>query len=231
MDTEPSQTAAGAAGTPQPASPVAAAGAAAAAAAASRIQPPAPVTPQEVHQQEAKFQEARKAMIKTINWQLNDDKHRKLEQILDTTQYLQKICGNVYEHPEEAKYRKIRITNPTFQRHVRDSPGGEEFMHTAGWGVQVIDYEKFFVFEHQPGGLEWRVLGEACAELAKLEALVGGKIARGLGDKKAAAEALRKQVKAAIEEDKAHREVMFQRVTGAVEAQPLPSSPRSRGPT
>lgn len=36
--------------------------------------------------QEAKFQEARKTMIKVVNWQLNDDKHRKLEQILDTTQ-------------------------------------------------------------------------------------------------------------------------------------------------
>lgn len=42
--------------------------------------------------------------------------------------------------------------------------------------LQVIDYEKYFVFEHQPGGLEWRILEESCAELAKLAALVDGKI-------------------------------------------------------
>ncbi|KAL4451902.1 hypothetical protein ABPG75_007564 [Micractinium tetrahymenae] len=198
-------------------------------AAASRLPAELPAPPPlEVQQQEAKFQEARKAMIKVVNWQLNDYKHRKLEQILDTTQYLQKICGNVRDHPEEPKYRKIRITNNTFQRHVRDAPGGEEFMHTAGWGVKVIDYEKYFLFEHQPGGLEWRVLEEACAELAKLQALVDGKIKRGQGDKKAQQEAMRLQVKAAIEEDKAQREVMFQPVSGDVQAQALPPSPRSR---
>ena len=32
---------------------------------------------------------------------------------------------------------QIRITNPTFGRHVRDAPGGEEFMHAAGWTVKV----------------------------------------------------------------------------------------------
>lgn len=32
---------------------------------------------------------------------------------------------------------QIRITNATFSRHVRDAPGGEEFMHSAGWTVRV----------------------------------------------------------------------------------------------
>jgi len=44
---------------------------------------------------------------------------------------------------------------------------------------QVVEMEKYFVFEHQPGGLEWRVLEEACAELDKLAALVDGKIKVG----------------------------------------------------
>ena len=121
---------------------------------------------------------------------------------------------------------QIRITNPTFGRHVRDASGGEEFMHAAGWTVkvrmhwrrppalaclpacippslvciccslqciptlltcrpcapstlQVFEHEKYFVFEPQPGGLEWRVLGEACAELDKLAALLGGKLKVG----------------------------------------------------
>ncbi len=32
---------------------------------------------------------------------------------------------------------QIRISNPTFGRHVRNAPGGEEFMHAAGWTVKV----------------------------------------------------------------------------------------------
>lgn len=32
---------------------------------------------------------------------------------------------------------QIRITNPTFSRHVREAPGGEEFLHAAGWTVKV----------------------------------------------------------------------------------------------
>ncbi|EFN55941.1 hypothetical protein CHLNCDRAFT_145228 [Chlorella variabilis] len=198
-------------------------------AAALARQPPPPVPiPLDVKHQEAKFKEARARMIKIVNWQLNDDKHRKLEQILDTTQYLQKICGNVKDNPQEAKFRRIRITNATFSRHVRDAPGGEEFMHAAGWTVKVDNFEKYFVFEPQPGSLEWRILEEACAELSKLSALIDGKIKRGLGDKKALQERMRQQVRVAIEEDKAQREVIFQAHTAPVEAQPLPPSPRSR---
>ena len=112
---------------------------------------------------------------------INDDRHRKLEAILDTAQYLQarggrggqgragrqggcrrgahghahahppndpalcspppppaqKICGNVCEHPHDPKYRRIRVTNPVFGRHVRDVQGGEEFLRLAGWGAKV----------------------------------------------------------------------------------------------
>lgn len=124
---------------------------------------------------------------------------------------------------------------------------------------QVDNFEKYFVFEPQPGSLEWRILEEACAELSKLSALIDGKIKvrgrgqgvakrrllasgwggtqragrlpalqRGLGDKKALQERMRQQVRVAIEEDKAQREVIFQAHTAPVEAQPLPPSPRSR---
>jgi hypothetical protein len=244
--------------------------------------------------------------------QLNDDKHRALEQILDTTQYLLKICGNVKNSPDESKFRRvgfhkrppvapatlptasltwcklimillashllqIRITNPTFARHVRDASGGEQFMRAAGWVLQVHDFEKHFAFEHQPGQWEWRVLEAACVELEKLIALLQGKIQvqtcayevqgwsssawqhdgvscrcplggpaacarshlvpcllpalqRGMGDKKAAQEKMRQQVRAALEDDKAQREVMFQPHSAPVGAHPLPASPRSRGP-
>jgi hypothetical protein len=75
-----------------------------------------------------------------------------------------------------ASLPQIRIANPTFSRHVRDAPGAEEFMHAAGWRAAVVDYEKYFVFEHQTGSLEWRILEEACTELDKLATLTDGKI-------------------------------------------------------
>jgi hypothetical protein len=56
--------------------------------------------------------------------------------------------------------------------------------------LQVFEHEKYFVFEHQPGGLEWRVLGEACAELDKLAALLEGKLKVGAGLVEAATWAL-----------------------------------------
>ncbi|KAI3437897.1 hypothetical protein D9Q98_000342 [Chlorella vulgaris] len=196
-------------GTP-PGSPSAAKIAAAAAAAATaRLPAPEPVSAEAAHA-EAKFVAARKAMVRIIQWELNDDKHRALEQILDTTQYLLKICGNVKNSPDESKFRRIRITNPTFARHVRDASGGEQFMRAAGWVLQVHDFEKHFAFEHQPGQWEWRVLEAACVELEKLIALLQGKIQRGMGDKKAAQEKMRQQVRAALEDDKAQREARYE---------------------
>lgn len=47
--------------------------------------------------------------------------------------------------------------------------------------AQVEEHEKYFVYEARPGSLEWRILGEACSELDKLEALVDGKIKVGWG--------------------------------------------------
>jgi hypothetical protein len=53
-------------------------------------------------------------------------------------------------------------------------------------------------------------------------------VQRGMSDRKAEQERLRQQVRAAIEDDRAQREVMFQGYTMDVQAQPLPPSPRSR---
>lgn len=55
-----------------------------------------------------KIAAARKVLLRVVNWDLNDDKHRKLEQIKDTVEYLMKILGNVRDHPTEEKYRRVR---------------------------------------------------------------------------------------------------------------------------
>jgi PUB domain len=58
---------------------------------------------------EAKIAAARKAIIKVVNWDLNDDKHRKTEHIKDTVTYLRKILENVRDNPTEEKFRKVSI--------------------------------------------------------------------------------------------------------------------------
>ena len=41
---------------------------------------------------------------------------------------LQKLTGNIMAHPQEPKYRRIRLTNPKLQAAVVDSDGGLEFL-------------------------------------------------------------------------------------------------------
>eukprot|EP00887_Chlorella_sp_A99_P007878 scaffold20.g7878.t1 len=127
----------------------------------------------------------RKALIHVANWQIMDERHRKLAQIDDSVTFLRRICDNVRSQPDEPKFRKIKLTNPTFTHHVRDAPGGEAFLKEAGWHVKVEDFEKFWVYDARPGSVEWQILEEACKELDKLVQLVTDKKRRAAGDNKA----------------------------------------------
>jgi hypothetical protein len=62
---------------------------------------------------EAKINAARKQIIHIVNWELNDDKHLKTEQIKDTVVYLRKILENVRDNPTEPKFRKVSRFFPT----------------------------------------------------------------------------------------------------------------------
>lgn len=46
---------------------------------------------------------------------------------------------------------QIRVSNKTFGLHVRDAPGGEEYMHEAGWRVKVC----LLAALHWPLGRPW----------------------------------------------------------------------------
>jgi hypothetical protein len=56
---------------------------------------------------EAKIAAARREIIKVVNWDLNDDKHRKTEHIKDTVTYLRRILENVRDNPTEEKFRRV----------------------------------------------------------------------------------------------------------------------------
>ena len=58
--------------------------------------------------EDEKIGRARKEIVRVINWELNDTRHRKREQIKDTVVYLKKILNNVRNHAEEQRYRRVR---------------------------------------------------------------------------------------------------------------------------
>lgn len=60
---------------------------------------------------QAKIAAARKQIIKVVNWDLNDDKHRKSPQIKDTVTYLRRILENIRDNPTEKKYRKVSLVS------------------------------------------------------------------------------------------------------------------------
>lgn len=159
-----------------------------------------------------RFVKAKKELLHIINWQINDDKHRKLEQIEATLRHLLLISNNILDHPDEEKYRQIRILNPIFDRHVRSSPGGDDFMIVAGFHAEVRQNERYFVFSHQPHTIEWKILQEARNEAQKFQNLVTQKIEKS--DKSSAAkkkelEERKQTVLGQLEEDKEIRSRRF----------------------
>lgn len=58
---------------------------------------------------------------------------------------LAKYIENIVTHPEDEKYRKIRLSNRIFGERVRPVEGGYEFLIGAGFVERVIDDDTFLV--------------------------------------------------------------------------------------
>ena len=83
-------------------------------------------------------------------------------------------------------------------------------MLAAGWHPQVVDLQRYFVFDSQPGSTQWRIFEEACKELSKLEKSLESKVAHPtLKDKKAELQLRREAARLAIEDDKQLRHSKF----------------------
>lgn len=65
--------------------------------------------PPSVKLEDEKVGRARKEIVRVINWELNDTRHRKLDQIKDTVVYLKKILNNVRNNSDEQRYRRVSI--------------------------------------------------------------------------------------------------------------------------
>ena len=53
-----------------------------------------------------------------------------------TLSTLKKIFDNIIQHPNDDKYRQIKLTDETFSSKVWQYPAGEELMKMSGWVVE-----------------------------------------------------------------------------------------------
>lgn len=59
---------------------------------------------------------------------------------------LKKYLENIIQHPDEEKYRKIRMSNRIFCEKVQPIEGALDFLLGAGFIEQQIDDEKYLIF-------------------------------------------------------------------------------------
>ncbi|GKV16699.1 hypothetical protein SLEP1_g27303 [Rubroshorea leprosula] len=76
-------------------------------------------------------------------------------------QTLLTYIGNVAKNPDEEKFRKIRLTNQTFQDRVGALKGGIEFLELCGF-EKVEDDEFLFLSRNK---VDMAVLNSAGSEL------------------------------------------------------------------
>lgn len=68
---------------------------------------------------------------------------------------LKKYVENIIQHPDEEKYRKIRMSNRIFCEKVGPVEGALDFLLGAGFVEQPIDDEQYLIYseDNAPGGI------------------------------------------------------------------------------
>ncbi|XP_063698621.1 UBX domain-containing protein 6 [Culicoides brevitarsis] len=73
----------------------------------------------------------------------NCNTKEKIEPCVET---LIRYIENIINHPDEEKYRKIRMSNRIYQEKVESVEGAFDFLTSIGFEEQTIDDEKFLIF-------------------------------------------------------------------------------------
>ncbi|GBF97399.1 hypothetical protein Rsub_09564 [Raphidocelis subcapitata] len=135
-----------------------------------------------------------------------------LEQCVST---LHKVFSNVLENgAEDDKFKKVKIASKTYQAHIAGVNHAEDLMLQAGWRPQVVDLQRYMVFDHKPGSTAWAVLAEAADVLAHAQATIHEKSERKRIEREARLQRdseERHKILAAIEADRAERHDRLQR--------------------
>lgn len=74
---------------------------------------------------------------------INCNTKEKATGCIDT---LKKYVENIIQHPDEEKYRKIRMSNRIFGEKVQPVEGALDFLLGAGFIEQQIDDEQYLIF-------------------------------------------------------------------------------------
>ena len=80
---------------------------------------------------------------------------------------LVKLLSNALEHPEEDKFKSIRLANKAFQSKVARFEGGVDVLRAVGWEEKGQELEKHLAFVRGDPALLW--LGKATVEQALQE--------------------------------------------------------------
>ncbi|CCI49844.1 unnamed protein product [Albugo candida] len=75
---------------------------------------------------------------------------------LSALQTLQKICENIVQHPNEEKYRKLRLSNVTLQAKLLNVPRALECLHWLGFQEGIVEDHLTLV----PTAEKWNQLNE-----------------------------------------------------------------------
>lgn len=171
--------------------------------------PPSGNTPAPSHDRKA-ILDARKKFSATLDDEVLDYKHNHPGAVENCVTTLLKIFNNVITSPTEQKYRQVKAASNAYKNNVAALKGGERLMLLAGWTPQVVELQKFWVFEAAAESLKFSILKESASVLEKSLAHIHEKAERARKEaegKKAVQAAIREKVLMAIEEDKLDRKV------------------------
>lgn len=120
---------------------------------------------------------------------------------------------NILQNPDQEKYRKVKANNATFRKDILDSTKqGEELLLAAGWHTQVVQMERYWIFDAAKDSTTWQFLEYAHQQLQAAQSLTQQKAARHmkeLEDRKTGPKKERELLLKQIEADRASRKDKF----------------------
>lgn len=110
---------------------------------------PAVVTDKEAAAIELKRTDLRRQLVICMDNLLAKHTHTEAEQSLNT---LQRLVGNLQDHPEDKKYHSVRTQSKVYQSTVAGRAGVEDFLLNVGFRAVVRDMQEHMTFHpsHAP---------------------------------------------------------------------------------
>ncbi|DBB02375.1 TPA: hypothetical protein ACH3X3_011377 [Trebouxia sp. C0006] len=146
---------------------------------------------------------------KILHSQIMDFRLNSPDKLAICVSRLLQMFNNILQHPDSAKFRKVRANNANFKKHVLDAAKQiEDLLLAAGWHTMVENMEKHWVFEAAQGSLTWKYLQITQRELQSAQGLIqdrANRHAKELEERRTGPQQQRELLLKQLEEDKASR--------------------------